>query len=72
MLGILPPTRSSLGAVALVDQGPQLDQGPQQDSLALLCVANNALALTVLIEINKDHSYCVFAHNVHKRLITQE
>lgn len=38
-----------------LDQGLQLDRGPQLDSLALFDVANEALVLTVLMEMNKDH-----------------
>lgn len=64
MLGILPPTHSCLGVVASVDQGPQLD------SSALLRFANDVLALTVLMQMNKDH--CLFANNVHELHITQE
>lgn len=38
-----------------MNQDPELDQGLQLDSLALFDVANEALVLTVLMEMNKDH-----------------
>lgn len=63
MLGVLPPTRSCLAVVALV--GRPLSWTPRPR------FANDALAFTVLMEMNKDY-HCLFANKVHKRLITHK